>query len=74
MQAAAASNVLGDDWQAAEALPQPAQRESIWLLDLHGCTPAETCEASAISEADQRGLLRRTRSRVRRALAQPIEA
>jgi RNA polymerase sigma-70 factor (ECF subfamily) len=48
----------------------PAQREVITLRDVEGWSSAEVCNALAISETNQRVLLHRARSRVRRALEQ----
>jgi RNA polymerase sigma-70 factor (ECF subfamily) len=53
--------------QAIAVLPA-SQREIITLRDLHGWTAAEVCQALQISEANQRVLLHRARSKVRRAL------
>ena len=53
--------------QAIDALP-PSQREVIMLRDMVGCTPEEACEILSISDANQRVLLHRARSKVRRAL------
>jgi RNA polymerase sigma-70 factor (ECF subfamily) len=52
---------------AIEALP-PAQAEVITLRDLEGWSSEEVCSALEISEGNQRVLLHRARSRVRRAL------
>jgi RNA polymerase sigma-70 factor, ECF subfamily len=52
---------------AVELLP-PAQRAVITLRDVEGMTAAETCELLGLTEANQRVLLHRARSRVRRAL------
>jgi RNA polymerase sigma-70 factor (ECF subfamily) len=52
---------------AIDALP-PSQREVVSLRDVHGCSAEEVCSALRISEANQRVLLHRGRSRVRRAL------
>ena len=52
---------------AIDALP-PNQREVVSLRDIHGCTAEEVCSAPHISEPNQRVLLHRGRSRVRRAL------
>jgi RNA polymerase sigma-70 factor, ECF subfamily len=52
---------------AVEQLP-PAQREVITMRDLLGWTAAEVCDALEISEANQRVLLHRGRSKVRTAL------
>jgi RNA polymerase sigma-70 factor (ECF subfamily) len=53
--------------RAIEALP-PAQRTVITLRDVEGWEAAEACALLGISEANQRVLLHRARSRVRRAL------
>ncbi len=53
--------------QAIEALP-PSQREVITLRDVEGWTSEEVCNVLAISETNQRVLLHRARSKVRRAL------
>lgn len=50
--------------RAIEALP-PAQKQVITLRDVEGCSSVETCEALGISEANQRVLLHRARSKVR---------
>lgn len=54
---------------ALEALP-PSQREVITLRDVEGWTSEEVCNALEISETNQRVLLHRARSKVRRALEQ----
>jgi RNA polymerase sigma-70 factor, ECF subfamily len=46
----------------------PAQRTVIVLRDVHGWGSAEVCEHLAITEANQRVLLHRARSKVRAAL------
>lgn len=46
----------------------PNQRAVIDLRDVHGWTASEVCELLDISEANQRVLLHRARSKVRRAL------
>jgi RNA polymerase sigma-70 factor (ECF subfamily) len=52
---------------AIEALP-PRQRAVITLRDVSGCDGQEACAALHISEANQRVLLHRARSRVRSAV------
>ncbi len=52
---------------AIEQLPQ-AQRTVITLRDIAGWSASETCHALEISESNQRVLLHRARSKVRRAL------
>ncbi len=52
---------------AIETLP-PNQREVIRLRDVMGWTSAEVCNALDLSETNQRVLLHRARSKVRRAL------
>ena len=58
--------------QAIDTLP-PSQREVITLRDIRGCTPEEACEILSISAANQRVLLHRARSKVRRVLEQYFE-
>jgi RNA polymerase sigma-70 factor (ECF subfamily) len=53
--------------QAIEALP-PAQRAVISLRDVEGWSSGETCNALGLTETNQRVLLHRARSKVRRAL------
>jgi RNA polymerase sigma-70 factor, ECF subfamily len=53
--------------EALRALP-PAQREVITLRDVEGWTSSEICDALNISETNQRVLLHRARSKVRRVL------
>ena len=52
----------------------PAQRTVLVLRDVEGWPSAEVCNALAISETNQRVLLHRARSRVRRALERYNEA
>ena len=52
---------------AVEALPA-GQRAVITLRDIEGCTSDEVCRFLEISEVNQRVLLHRARSKVRRAL------
>jgi RNA polymerase sigma-70 factor, ECF subfamily len=53
--------------QTIDTLP-PSQREVITLRDMQECTPEEVCDILSISAANQRVLLHRARSKVRRAL------
>lgn len=53
--------------EAIDALPH-GQQQVITLRDVQGWTAAEVCNVLAISETNQRVLLHRARSRVRRAL------
>lgn len=58
--------------RAVELLP-PAQRAVITLRDVEGMTAAETCELLELTEGNQRVLLHRARSRVRRALERYLD-
>src|SRR6266566_5398156 len=58
--------------RAIEALP-PNQREIIILRDIEGWTSEETCTFLGISEVNQRVLLHRARSKVRRVLEKYFE-
>lgn len=58
--------------RAIAALP-PAQREVITLRDIEGWGSEEVCNILQISETNQRVLLHRARSKVRRALEQYME-
>jgi RNA polymerase sigma-70 factor (ECF subfamily) len=53
--------------RAIEALP-PAQQQVILLRDVEGCSAEEVCAALGLSDANQRVLLHRARSRVRGVL------
>jgi RNA polymerase sigma-70 factor (ECF subfamily) len=53
--------------RAVDHLP-PAQREVLTMRDLVGWSAPEVCDALEISEANQRVLLHRARSRIRTAL------
>jgi RNA polymerase sigma-70 factor (ECF subfamily) len=57
-----------DQIQAAIAALPPNQREVITLRDVEGWPAAEVCNALGISETNQRVLLHRARSRVRRTV------
>jgi len=52
---------------AMEALP-PAQRAVMTMRDVEGLGSEETCQVLGISEANQRVLLHRARSKVRKAM------
>ena len=52
---------------AIDALP-PMQAEVIRLRDVHGWSSDEVCDAMDLSEVNQRVLLHRARTRVRREL------
>ena len=54
---------------AIAALP-PSQREVVTLRDLEGLTGPEVCAVLAITEGNQRILLHRARSKIRRAIEQ----
>ncbi len=58
--------------RAIEALP-PAQREVITLRDLEGWSSSEVCNTLLISETNQRVLLHRARSKVRRVLERYLD-
>jgi RNA polymerase sigma-70 factor, ECF subfamily len=57
---------------AIATLP-PAQREVITLRDVEGWTSAEVCNAVEVSETNQRVLLHRARTKVRRALEEYLD-
>jgi RNA polymerase sigma-70 factor, ECF subfamily len=59
--------------ERAVALLAPAQRAVITLRDVEGMTAAETCELLGLTEGNQRVLLHRARSRVRRALERYLD-
>jgi RNA polymerase sigma-70 factor (ECF subfamily) len=58
--------------QAIDALPD-GQREVIRLRDVEGWTSEEICNVLEITETNQRVLLHRARSKVRRTLEQYLE-
>ncbi|MGH3032969.1 MAG: RNA polymerase sigma factor [Gaiellaceae bacterium] len=62
-----AKETLGCIAEAIDALPG-AQREVITLRDVEGWTSEEVCALLELSEGNQRVLLHRARSKVRRAL------
>jgi RNA polymerase sigma-70 factor (ECF subfamily) len=53
---------------AAVSVLPPSQREVITLRDIEGWSAPEVCNALALTETNQRVLLHRARSKVRRAL------
>jgi DNA-directed RNA polymerase specialized sigma24 family protein len=55
------------DPQAVAQLP-PGQREVLVLRDIEGVPAQETCNMLAIGDTNQRVLLHRARSRVRKAV------
>jgi RNA polymerase sigma-70 factor, ECF subfamily len=57
---------------AIHALPPP-QRIVITMRDIQGCDAEEVCEALDVSEGNQRVLLHRARSKVRRALERHLD-
>jgi RNA polymerase sigma-70 factor (ECF subfamily) len=59
--------------ERAVDLLTPAQRAVITLRDVEGMTAAETCELLGLTEGNQRVLLHRARSRVRRALERYLD-
>jgi RNA polymerase sigma-70 factor, ECF subfamily len=59
--------------RAVESLPA-SQRAVITLRDVEGCDSKEVCETLGISEANQRVLLHRARSKVRAALEHHFES
>jgi len=58
--------------EAIDRLPQ-GQRAVIQLRDVEGCTAEEVCEALGLSEVNQRVLLHRARSRVRKEIARHFQ-
>jgi RNA polymerase sigma-70 factor, ECF subfamily len=70
LETAEATRVIRD---TVAALPQ-AQREVITLRDMIGCPPEETCEALGLTDANQRVLLYRARTKVRAALEIAFDA
>lgn len=63
----AGRQMLEHVWAALETLP-PAQRSVIILREVEGLGPEEACLILGVSEANQRVLLHRGRSRIRHAL------
>jgi RNA polymerase sigma-70 factor (ECF subfamily) len=66
------SETLGVVEKAIEALA-PAQREVITLRDLEGWTSDEVCNVLGITDTNQRVLLHRARSKVRRELERYLD-
>lgn len=58
--------------RAIEALP-PAQRAVVTMRDVAGFAAEDVCDALGLSEGNQRVLLHRARSKVRRALERHFE-
>ncbi len=67
-----ARETLGRIDQELALLPS-AQRDVLVLRDMLGLTGAEACEALGVSEANQRVLLHRARSRVRATLERYLD-
>ena len=65
--ALSSQETLGAVRAAIEALP-PAQRQVIQLRDIDGWSAEEVCNVLELSETNQRVLLHRARSKVRRAI------
>jgi RNA polymerase sigma-70 factor (ECF subfamily) len=63
---------LAEIEKAISALP-PIQRQVITLRDIEGLTAVDVCNILSISETNQRVLLHRARSHVRRALEQYLD-
>jgi RNA polymerase sigma-70 factor, ECF subfamily len=68
----ALSQELREHVQAAIELLPSTQRSVITLRDVEGWTSSEVCALLGINEANQRVLLHRARSRVRRVLEQYV--
>jgi RNA polymerase sigma-70 factor, ECF subfamily len=64
---AASAQLLEHVRKAIDELPA-AQRAVVLLRDVEGCTAEEACNVLGLSETNQRVLLHRGRSRVRKAL------
>jgi RNA polymerase sigma-70 factor (ECF subfamily) len=58
--------------EAIATLP-PSQREVITLRDIEGWTSEEVCNFLGVTETNQRVLLHRARSKVRRTLEQYLD-
>ena len=69
----ASKETLGVIRSAIDALP-PAQAQVIVLRDIEGWSSEEVCELLDLSEANQRVLLHRARSKVRAALERHLDS
>jgi RNA polymerase sigma-70 factor (ECF subfamily) len=67
-----ARETLGQIREAVTTLP-PSQREVITLRDIEGWTSEEVCNLLGVTETNQRVLLHRARSKVRRVLEQYLD-
>jgi RNA polymerase sigma-70 factor (ECF subfamily) len=67
-----ARETLGLAREAIDALPE-RQREVLVLRDVVGLEPEEVCDALGVSDGNQRVLLHRARTKVRRALAEHLD-
>jgi RNA polymerase sigma-70 factor, ECF subfamily len=67
-----AREVHGRLGKVINSLP-PAQREVITLRDIEGWTSSEVCNAVGVTETNQRVLLHRARTKVRRALEEYLD-
>ena len=65
--------VLDTVWRAIEELP-PRQRAVIGLRDISGCDGSEASAALCVSEANQRVLLHRARTKVRKAVEEYLRS
>jgi RNA polymerase sigma-70 factor, ECF subfamily len=72
-EAHALATEVGDDLLAVIAALPSNQRLVITLRDVQGFSSAEVCELLAISEANQRVLLHRARSKARAALEHRLD-
>ena len=68
-QRALAAETRAQIHRAIDALP-PAQREVIVMRDVAGFSSDDVCNVLGVSDTNQRVILHRARTRVRRALAQ----